>query len=69
MQIYSLALAVAGLVSRSARLWDPTSRRICDLDELSPLLSAASWPEAGLKREKEALARSVASEGLAARAS
>ncbi|MDR1041880.1 MAG: hypothetical protein LBR80_17295 [Deltaproteobacteria bacterium] len=67
-QVYSRALSVAGLVSRSARLWDPDSPRICDLDEISPVVAAVRSPS-GLRRERDALARSAAAAELAYRES
>jgi chromosome segregation ATPase len=63
VQVYAGALAVAGLVSRSTRSWDPSSRHICDLDEIAPVYAAAARSAEELLREREALARSAAAAG------
>jgi hypothetical protein len=62
IQIYGGALAVAALVNRSSRLWDPLSPHICDLDELAHVFSAASRSSEDLRLGKEALARASADE-------
>ncbi|MDR3154305.1 MAG: hypothetical protein LBW85_08570 [Deltaproteobacteria bacterium] len=69
MRVYTGALAVAGLVSRSARLWDPGALHICDLDELAPACLPASPCGEGLQREKAALARAALAAAAEDRAS
>jgi hypothetical protein len=59
MEIYSRAITVAGLVTRSARLWDPASPRICDLDEIAPAVTPAARSPSGIHRERDALARAA----------
>jgi hypothetical protein len=65
MQAYSGALAVSGLVSRSARLWDPSSPSICDFYELAQPGSQAYRDAYSIRQEKASLARSAAAEQAA----